>query len=53
MKLGSSDILSKIDNTGIAMVTIDPLILNFVFPTLPEIFKKFCFCSLVYYKDRF
>lgn len=48
MKLESSDILPKIDNTVVAIVTIvvlprltDPLILNFVFLTLPEIFKSF------------
>ena len=48
MKLESSDILPKIDNTVVAIVTIvvlprltDPLILNFVFLKLPEIFKSF------------
>ena len=45
MKLGSSDILPKIDNTVVAIVVLprltDPLILNFVFLTLPEIFKSF------------
>lgn len=48
MKLESSAILPKIDNTVVAIVTIvvlprltDPLILNFVFLALPEIFKSF------------
>lgn len=59
MKLESSDILPKIDNTVVAMVTIvvlprltDPLILNFVYLMLPEIFKSFVSVGW-YIQDRF
>lgn len=53
MKLESCDILPKIDSTVVAIVTIvvlprltDPVILNFVFLTLPEIFKLFLFAGI-------
>ena len=59
MKVESCDILPKIDNTVVAMVTIvvlprltDPLILNFVYLMLPEIFKSFV-SARWYIQDRF
>lgn len=54
MKLESSDILPKIDNTVVAMVTIVVLprnrSFNFKFrvSNVTRDIQKFCFCTLVY-----